>query len=153
MADLVAAVEHAEQYGNANPYWGWSSEVRQEYREFHAAKHAATHTNTAKQRAPVPEPTAEEESTVQSDDEASTEQVAEDEQQGEDDTAEARTEVEPTVAAAQPKRQRSAKQQRYQDYLSIARDELKKENPSRKTIPHGECHAKCKELLTEDGWI
>ena len=146
MADLVAAVEHAEQYGNANPYWGWSSEVRQEYREFHAAKHAATHTNTAKQRAPVPAPTAEEESTVQSDDEASTEQVAEDE--GEDDTAES-----PTVAAAQPKRQRSAKQQRYQDYLSIARDELKKLDPSRKTIPHGECHTKCKELLTEDGWI
>ena len=148
MADLVAAVEHAEQYGNANPYWGWSSEVRQEYREFHAAKHAA-----AKQRAPVPEPTVEEESTVQSDDEVGTELAAEDEQQGEDDSAEARTEVEPTVAAAQPKRQRSAKQQRYQDYLSIARDELKKENPSRKTIPPGECHAKCKELLTEDGWI
>ena len=149
MADLVAAVEHAEQYGNANPYWGWSSEVRREYREFHAAKNAKS--DTVKQRTPVPEPTEEGESTVQSDEEVGTELAAEDEH-GEDDAVEVRTEVEP-AAAAQPKRQRSAKQQRYQDYLSIARDELKREDPSRKTIPHGECHAKCKELLTEDGWI
>ena len=153
MADLVAAVEHAETHGSVNPYWSWDADTRREYREFHSAKHAATHTNTTKQRAPVPEATQEEEeSTVQSDDEVGTELVAEDKQQGEDDAAEVRTEVEP-AAAAQPKRQRSAKQQRYQDYLSIARDELKKQDPSRKTIPHGECHAKCKELLTEDGWI
>ena len=150
MADLVAAVEHAETHGSVNPYWSWDADTRREYREFHSAKHAATHTNTAKQRAPVPAPIAEEESTVQSDDEVGTELVAKD--KGEDDAAEVRTEVEP-AAEAQPKRQRSAKQQRYQDYLFIARDELKKENPSRKTIPHGECHTKCKELLTEDGWI
>ena len=149
MADLVAAVEHAEQYGNANPYWGWPSEVRREYREFHAAKNAKS--DMVKQRVPVPEPTEEGESTIQSGDEVGTEQVGED-QHGEDDAVEVRPEVEP-AAAAQPKRQRSAKQQRYQDYLSIARDELKKQDPSRKTIPHGECHAKCKELLTEDGWI
>ena len=55
--------------------------------------------------------------------------------------------------AQPPKRERSAAQKRYSDYLKIARRELKEADPSRRSIPHAEVHALAKALLLEDGWL
>ena len=153
--DLVEAVDWYNNEGSAQSYWGLPDTVRQEVREYRSHKRAP--------RPPPSSPILEEEV-----------DQADDEQDGENDDlasvldelavegeADTETSVEPLPESAEkddddkppPKRQQSEKQKRYADYLKIARHTLKTEHPQRKTISHSECHARCKELLREDGWI
>ena len=146
--DLVDAVEWFNSEGTQQSYWSLPDTTRQEVKQYRQATRAAKTPPTL----PVVEETHEDdevegevESSEPCDDLSQSVNdmtVHEDEQV--DDDAEGDTPA--------PKRERSAAQKRYTDYLKIARRELKEADPSRKSIPHAEVHAHCKALLEEDGW-
>ena len=147
--DLVDAVEWFNSEGTQQSYWSLPDTTRQEVKQYRQATRAAK----AQPTLPVVEEThedAEVEEAVNANepcDDDLTQGVNdmtlhEDEQVDDDDEED----------APAPKRERSAAQKRYSDYLKIARRELKEADPSRKSIPHAEVHAHCKALLLEDGW-
>ena len=148
--DLIDAVEWFNSEGNQQSYWSLPDTTRQEVKQYRQATRAAkaqpslpvveeTHEN-----AEVDEEVSANESCVDDPTQGVNDLMVHEDEQVDDNDVEEDT--------PPPKRERSAAQKRYSDYLKIARRELKEADPSRKSIPHAEVHAHCKALLEEDGW-
>ena len=149
--DLVDAVEWFNSEGTQQSYWSLPDTTRQEVKQYRQATRAA--------KAPPTLPVVEETNEDGEVEEAvnANEPCDNDLTQGVNDLTvhEGDEHVDDNDAeedAPPPKRERSAAQKRYSDYLKIARRELKEQDPSRKSIPHAEVHSHCKALLEEDGW-
>jgi hypothetical protein len=147
--DLVDAVEWFNSEGTQQSYWSLPDSTRDEVKKYRSATRAA--------REP-PMPVVEEAREETQGEEAvhANEPCDDDLTQGENDLTvhqgDGQVDDDAEEDAPPPKRERSAAQKRYSDYLSIARRELKEADPSRKSIPHAEVHSHCKALLEEDGW-
>ena len=145
-SDIVSIIDTANQtVKQTDWFWNASKEDRELYKQYYSKKNGCA--NTAK--APTEE------------DEAGEEENGDDDGQEEDGEIEqagsagevldvATAAPDNTTAPLPPKRERSAAQKRYQDYLTIAREELTKQG--KKPISMSECHTLCKEMLEEDGW-
>ena len=148
--DLVDAVEWFNSEGTQQSYWSLPDTTRQEVKQYRQATRAANAPPTL----PVVEETNED---GEVEEEVESTEPCDDLSQGVDDLTvhEGDEHVDDNNAeedAPPPKRERSAAQKRYSDYLKIARRELKEADPSRTKIPHSEVHAHAKALLLEDGW-
>ena len=146
-SDLVAIIDTANQtVKQTDWFWNASKEDRELYKQYYSKKNGCV--NTAK--APTEEDEAGEEEN-EDDDDIGQEEDKEIEQAGSaDDEALDVATAAPETEGPPPKRERSIAQKRYQDYLQIAREELKKQGNQK--ISMGECHALCKQMLEEDGW-
>ena len=147
--DLVDAVDWYNSEGTQQSYWSLPDSTRDGVKQYRSATRAARE---------APMPVVEEAHEAEtSEEKVGTNEPCEDDlsqhvndltvhegEEQDDDDADA--------DAPPPKSERSAKQQRYSDYLKIARRVLKEANPTRKCISHAEVHAHCKALLLEDGW-
>ena len=150
-SDLVSIIDTANQsVKQTDWFWNASKEDRELYKQYYTKKNGRANV--------VKTPTV-----IAEEDAAGEEENGDDsgqEPDGADDADEECTDSADVVldvgAAAletegpPPKRERSAAQKRYQDYLQIAREELKKQG--NKKISMSECHRLCKEMLEEDGW-
>ena len=147
--DLVDAVEWFNSEGTQQSYWSLPDTTRQEVKQYRQASRAAKAPPTL----PVVEETNED---GEVEEEVESTQSCDDLSKGIDDLTvhedDEQVDDDDEGDAPPPKRERSAAQKRYTDYLKIARRELKEADPSRKSIPHAEVHAHCKALLVEDGW-
>ena len=149
-SDLVSIIDTANQ-SVKQTYWFWnaSKEDRELYKQYYSKKNARA--NAAKTPAVIVE---EDEAGQEEngDDDIGQEEDEETEQaDGADEVLDVGAAASPdTTAPVPPKRERSAVQKRYQDYLTIAREELTKHG--KKPISMSECHTLCKQMLEEDGW-
>ena len=148
--DLVDAVDWYNSEGTQQSYWSLPDSTRDEVKKYRSATRAAREPPL-----PVVEE-AREDAEVKEEEVNANEPCDDDLTQGLNDLTvhEQHEQVDDDAEedAPPPKRERSAAQKRYSDYLKIARRELKEADPSRKSIPHAEVHAHCKALLLEDGW-
>jgi hypothetical protein len=149
-SDLVSIIDTANQsVKQTDWFWNASKEDRELYKQYYSKKNARA--NTAK----APTVIAEEDEAREEeneDDDNGQEEDEETEQAGSaDEVLDVGAAASPdTTAPVPPKRERSAAQKRYQDYLTIAREELTKQG--KKPISMSECHTLCKQMLEEDGW-
>ena len=149
-SDLVSIIDTANQsVKQTDWFWNASKEDRELYKQYYSKKNARA--NAAKTPAVIVE---EDEAGQEEngDDDIGQEEDDETEQaDGADEVLDVGAAASPdTTAPVPPKRERSAAQKRYQDYLTIAREELTKQG--KKPISMSECHALCKQMLEEDGW-
>ena len=146
--DLVDAVEWFNSEGTQQSYWSLPDSTRDEVKKYRSATRAAREPPL-----PVVEESRED---VEVEGGVESTEPCDDLSQGVDDLTvhedHENVDDDDEGDAPPPKRERSAAQKRYSDYLKIARRELKEADPSRKSIPHAEVHAHCKALLLEDGW-
>ena len=151
-SDLVAIIDTANQtVKQSDWFWNASKEDRELYKQYYSKKNALAHT--AKAPAVIAEEGGDEAGEDENDeDDIGQEEDEETEQAGSaDEVLDVGAAASPdTTAPLPPKRERSAAQKRYQDYLTIAREELTKQG--KKPIRMAECHTLCKEMLEEDGW-
>ena len=151
-SDLVNIIDTANQtVKQTDWFWNASKEDRELYKQYYSKKNALVHT--AKAPAVIAEEGGDEAGEDENDeDDIGQEEDEETEQvDGVDEVLDVGAAASPdTTAPVPPKRERSAAQKRYQDYLTIARDELTKQG--KKPISMSECHTLCKEMLEEDGW-
>ena len=149
-SDLVSIIDTANQsVKQTDWFWNASKEDRELYKQYYSKKNARA--NAAKTPAVIVE---EDEAGQEEngDDDIGQEEDDETEQaDGADEVLDVGAAASPdTTAPVPPKRERSAAQKRYQDYLTIAREELTKQG--KKPIRMSECHTLCKQMLEEDGW-
>jgi hypothetical protein len=152
MSDLLDVIDWFGSEGSSNAYWTLDTTAREEVKQYRRAH---------KERSAPPPAIQEEHTSSDVDEDTEGNIEAEVEQLTVEEGIYQETEVNPDANEAEeeqegtqpPKRRLSEKQQRYQDYLKIARHALKEENPNMKTIPHKMAHEKCQELLKEDGWM
>ena len=149
-SDLVSIIDTANQsVKQTDWFWNASKEDRELYKQYYSKKNARA--NAAKTPAVIVE---EDEAGQEEngDDDIGQEEDDETEQaDGADEVLDVGAAASPdTTAPVPPKRERSAAQKRYQDYLTIAREELTKQG--KKPISMSECHTLCKQMLEEDGW-
>ena len=147
---MVSIIDTANQsVKQTDWFWNASKEDRELYKQYYSKKNARA--NAAKTPAVIVE---EDEAGQEEngDDDIGQEEDDETEQaDGADEVLDVGAAASPdTTAPVPPKRERSAAQKRYQDYLTIAREELTKQG--KKPISMSECHALCKQMLEEDGW-
>jgi hypothetical protein len=167
MADddfLVETVEYAREHCNSNPYWSYDSSTRQEFKSFLKGK--------SKNKAPKQTPRSRSDAEV----EDSLNELLignnDDDGGGNGDEIDSSDDQEVTGAesytppsappsspnlelgededAPPPKTIRS-KNQRWQSYVTMARDELKQKS-GRETIPHKEANELAALWYKEDGW-
>ena len=149
-SDLVNIIDTANHSVKSTDwFWNASKEDREPYKQYYSKKNARA--NTAK----APTVIAEEDEAREEeneDDDNGQEEDEETEQAGSaDEVLDVGAAASPdTPAPLPPKRERSAAQKRYQDYLTIAREELTKQG--KKPISMSQCHTLCKQMLEEDGW-
>ena len=146
-SDLVSIIDTANQtVKQTDWFWNASKEDRELYKQYYSKKNGCA--NTAK--APTEEDEAGEEEN-EDDDDGQEEDEETEQADGADEVLDVGAAASPdTTAPVPPKRERSAAQRRYQDYLTIAREELTKQG--KKPIRMSECHTLCKQMLEEDGW-
>ena len=151
-SDLVSIIDTANQtVKQSDWFWNASKEDRELYKQYYSKKNARAHT--AKAPAVIAAEGGDEAGEDENDeDDIGQEEDGETEQTGSaDEVLDVGAAASPdTPAPAPPKRERSAAQKRYQDYLTIAREELTRQG--KKPISMSECHALCKQMLEEDGW-
>ena len=151
-SDLVAIIDTANQtVKETDWFWNASKEDRELYKQYYSKKNARA--NAAKTPAVIVEDGGDEPGEDENeDDDNGQEEDEETEQAGSaDEVLDVGAAASPdTPAPAPPKRERSAAQKRYQDYLTIAREGLTRQG--KKPISMSECHALCKQMLEEDGW-
>ena len=145
-SDLVSIIDTANQsVKQTDWFWNASKEDRELYKQYYSKKNGCA--NTAK--APTEEDEAGEEEN-EDDDDGQEEDEETEQADGADEVLDVGAASPDTTAPVPPKRERSAAQKRYQDYLTIAREELTKQG--KKPISMSECHTLCKQMLEEDGW-
>ena len=147
-SDLVSIIDTANQsVKQTDWFWNASQQDRELYKQYYTKKNGRG--NTAK----APTVIAEEDEAGEDendDDDIGQEEDGETEQAGSaDEVLDVATAAPHDTTNPPPKRERSAAQKRYQDYLQIAREELAQGN---KKINLSDCHALCKKMLEEDGW-
>ena len=143
-SDLVAIIDTANQtVKETDWFWNASKEDRELYKQYYSKK------NGCSAKAPTEEDEAGEEEN-EDDDDIGQEEDGEIEQAGSAGEVLDVATAAPETEGPPPKRERSIAQKWYQDYLQIAREELKKQGNQK--ISMGECHALCKQMLEEDGW-
>ena len=150
-SDLVSIIDTANQsVKQTDWFWNASQQDRELYKQYYTKKNGRA--NTAK--APTVIAEEDEAREEENDDDSGQEPDGADEADEEcTDSADAVLDVSaaaPETEGPPPKRERSAAQKRYQDYLTIAREELTRQG--KKPISMSECHALCKQMLEEDGW-
>jgi hypothetical protein len=146
-SDLVSIIDTANQsVKQTDWFWNASKEDRELYKQYYSKKKNAT-----KLPAVIAEEGGDEVGEDENDDDdIGQEEDREIEQAGSADEVLDVATAAPETEGPPPKRERSIAQKRYQDYLQIAREELKKQGNQK--ISMGECHALCKQMLEEDGW-
>ena len=151
-SDLVSIIDTANQsVKQTDWFWNASKEDRELYKQYYSKKNALAHT--AKAPAVIAEEGGDEAGEDENDeDDIGQEEDGETEQAGSvDEVLDVATAApDNTTAPLPPKRERSAAQKRYQDYLTIAREGLTRQG--KKPISMSEYHTLCKQMLEEDGW-
>ena len=159
---LVETVEYAREHCNSNPYWSYDSSTRQELKSFlkGKSKNKAPKQTTRSRSAAEVEDSLNELLIGNNDDvDSDVEDACDDNQVAagvEAYTPPSAPPCSPSLDpvedenAPPPKTMRS-KNQRWQSYVTMARDELKQKT-GRKTIPHKEANELAALWYKEDGW-
>ena len=150
-SDLVSIIDTAnESVKQSDWFWNASKEDRELYKQYYKSKtgrkNTKAHADTIAEVDEQSEQNKEDENEHEADEEGDKEATAEEEEEAVLDVGA----VVPESEGPPPKRERSAAQKRYQDYLTIAREELTKQG--KKPISMSQCHTLCKQMLEEDGW-
>ena len=156
---LVETVEYAREHCNSNPYWSYDSSTRQELKSFLKGK-------KSKNKAPRSRSDAEVEDSLNEllignndDVDSDVEDACDDNQVAAGVEAYTPPSAPPCSPSLEPVEDENApppktmrsKNQRWQSYVTMARDELKQKT-GRKTIPHKEANELAALWYKEDGW-
>ena len=156
---LVETVEYAREHCNSNPYWSYDSSTRQELKSFLKGK-------KSKNKAPRSRTATEVEDSLNEllignndDDGRNGDEV----DSSDDQEVIPETYIPPSAPPSSPNVDQGededqpppktirSKNQRWQSYVTMARDELKQKT-GRKTIPHKEANELAALWYKEDGW-
>ena len=152
-SDLVSIIDTANQsVKQTDWFWNASKEDRELYKQYYTKKNGRANDVKTPTVIAAEDEAREEENGDDSGQEVDGADEADGESVEEQEVLDVGAAAPPdTTAPAPPKRERSAAQKRYQDYLQIAREELTKQDNNKK-INLSDCHALCKKMLEEDGW-
>ena len=159
---LVETVEYAREHCNSNPYWGYDSSTRQELKSFlkGKSKNKAPKQTTRSRSAAEVEDSLNELLIGNNDDDG---RIGDEIDSCDDQEVTPETYTPPSAPPSSPNfdqgededppplKTTRSKNQRWQSYVTMARDELKQKT-GRKTIPHKEANELAARWYKEDGW-